>query len=380
MAVCDATLALAVTGAMGTDRHCSDGERCQPWRVCHDRPVGVVDVDSTVGDRALRDRRSRSSRPSLFWRLFSAYAAVLGLAVAVLVLAPVRVSARTAPTEVAVLFAGFTIALLAGFVLLRHALAPLERLTGLMRRIDPLAPGQRIEGEARDEEVFALTQAFNEMLDRLESERRESALRALAAQEAERRRIARELHDEIGQTLTGLVLRSETIARRGPDELRGDLEGLRESARRGAEDVRRIARRLRPEALDELGLQSALVALSGSLSQQTGVRIEHSLERDLGLTAEEELVIYRVAQESLTNVVRHAHARHATLTLVCRERDVVLEIRDDGIGLPATAEEDATGIRGMRERALLIGATLAIRATDPHGTRVRLWVPRSSPR
>ena len=328
----------------------------------------------------LRVRRSSRPRTSLFWRLFTAYAGVLGLAVAVLVFAPITVSVPTALTEVAVLLVGFAIALVMYFALLRRALAPLERLTRLMRRIDPLAPGQRIESEAGDEQVVALTQAFNAMLDRVERERRESALRALAAQEAERRRIARELHDEIGQTLTGLVLRSETIARRGPKELRGDLEELREAARRGAEDVRLIARRLRPEALDELGLQSALLALCASVVQQAGVDVERSLESDLGLNAEEELVIYRVAQESLTNVVRHAHASHVKLILRRQEVDVVLIVRDDGIGLPPSAEDDATGIRGMRERALLIGAEVVVRAAEPRGTEVQLRLPTRAPR
>jgi two-component system, NarL family, sensor histidine kinase UhpB len=300
---------------------------------------------------------------------------VLGLAVTVLVFAPITVSVPTAPTEVAVLLVGFTIALALYFAWLRRALAPLERLTRLMRRIDPLAPGQRIASGGGDEQVVELTNAFNAMLDRVESERRDSALRALAAQEAERRRIARELHDEIGQTLTGLVLRSETLARRGPKELRSDLEELRETARRGAEDVRLIARRLRPEALDELGLQSALLALCASVVQQTGLDVERALESDLGLTAEEELVIYRVAQESMTNVVRHADAAHVQLVLRRQQADVVLVVGDDGIGLPPTAEADATGIRGMRERALLIGAELVVRAAEPHGTEVRLRLP-----
>ena len=86
-----------------------------------------------------------------------------------------------------------------------------------MQRVDPFTPGQRLEVDAPGREVAALTEAFNGMLDRLEGERRESARRALAAQEGERRRIARELHDEIGQVLTGLVLRSETLSRRAPD-------------------------------------------------------------------------------------------------------------------------------------------------------------------
>ena len=136
-----------------------------------------------------------------------------------------------------------------------------------MHQVDPLAPGQRIDATSGDEEVVALAEAFNEMLDRLEGERRDSGRRALAAQEAERRRIARELHDEIGQLLTGLILRGETLARRAPEELRADVVGLREGAREAAEEVRLIARRLRPEALDELGLQSALLALCTSVAE-----------------------------------------------------------------------------------------------------------------
>ena len=119
---------------------------------------------------------------------------------------------------------------------------------------------------------MALAEAFNEMLDRLEGERRDSGRRALAAQEAERRRIARELHDEIGQLLTGLILRGETLARRAPEELRADVVGLREGAREAAEEVRLIARRLRPEALDELGLQSALLALCTSVAERARPR------------------------------------------------------------------------------------------------------------
>jgi len=135
--------------------------------------------------------------------------------------------------------------------------------------------------------VVALAEAFNGMLDRLEGERRDSGRRALAAQESERRRIARELHDEIGQLLTGLILRGETLARRAPAEVRADVIGLREGAREAAEEVRLIARRLRPEALDELGLQSALLALCTSVAETSDLEIERRFARDLPLTAEE---------------------------------------------------------------------------------------------
>ena len=331
---------------MGTNRHVS---------VWHDRGVG---------------------RHSLFWRLFAAYAAVGAAAVTVLVLAPISVSVPTAPREIVVLLVGFAIALVVYLVVLARVLAPLERLTRLMQRIDPLTPGRRLDEVGGDAEVVALTEAFNEMLDRLETERRESALRAVAAQEAERRRIARELHDEIGQTLTGLALRSAAIARRAPPGIRTELEDMRNAARQGADDVRTIARALRPEVLDELGLRSALVALSRTLAERSGLVVERALDEDLALSAESELVIYRIAQEALTNVVRHAHASRVQIRL-CGVGDggVTLTVRDDGIGPPPDTVADATGIRGMRERALLVDGELSIRAVLPRGTELRLWLP-----
>jgi two-component system, NarL family, sensor histidine kinase UhpB len=324
--------------------------------------------------RSHRGRRER--RATLFRRLFLTYVAVVGVAVAVLVLAPITVSVPTALPELAVILTGFVITLLVFRAFLQRALAPLHALTEVMREVDPLAPGQRIAVATGDEEVVALAEAFNDMLDRLEGERRESGRRALAAQEAERRRIARELHDEIGQLLTGLILRGETLARRAPEEVRADVVGLREGAREAAEEVRSIARRLRPEALDELGLQSALLALCTTVAERGGLEVERRFARDLTLSSEEELVIYRVAQESLTNVVRHARARRVTVTLESGpDRDVILSVRDDGVGLPSEAASDSNGIRGMRERALLVGAQLTIGAVEPRGTEVSLRLP-----
>ena len=146
------------------------------------------------------------------------------------------------------------------------------------------------------------------MLDRLESERRESARRALLVQERERRRIARELHDEVGQTLTGVMLQVEGLAAVIPEELREQLDELRETARDGTEEVRRIARRLRPEALEDLGLQSALARSRPRSPSRRRLRIERRLDSRLPLSEEQELVVYRVAQEALTNVARHADA------------------------------------------------------------------------
>ena len=194
--------------------------------VCHDRPMAVRAAPAVPERRSRRGRRVR--RTTLFRRLFLTYVAVVGLAVAVLVLAPITVSVPTALAELAVILGGFAVTLVLFHAFLRRALAPLQTLTDVMHQIDPLAPGQRIDATTGDEEVVALAEAFNEMLDRLEGERRDSGRRALAAQEAERRRIARELHDEIGQLLTGLILRGETL---GTARSRGDSRGRRRAPR-----------------------------------------------------------------------------------------------------------------------------------------------------
>ena len=311
----------------------------------------------------------------LFWRVFLANACVLVLAFAGLVLAPVTVSAPVTAGELVILAAGLLALLLANLALLRPAFAPLDELADTMRRHDPLAPGVRAQLSG-DASVVALATTFNEMLDRLEQERRESARRALLAQEGERQRIARELHDEVGQTLTGVILQVEGLAAEIPDDLRPQLEELRETVRHGAEEVRTIARRLRPEALEELGLSSALAALASAFERQVKVRVERDLAQAVEVSPEEELVIYRVAQEALTNVARHAEASRVRLELRAEQDSIVLAVGDDGRGIPADARDSAQGLRGMRERAMLVGAKLSIESQPGQGTVIRLAIAR----
>jgi two-component system sensor histidine kinase UhpB len=318
--------------------------------------------------------RKRLNSLSLFWRVFGTNAAVLVLAFLALVFAPVTVSVPPTAVELVVLAAGLVCLLALNLALLRPAFRPLDELVDTMRGHDPLSPGKRVRvtgGPA----IVALAQTFNEMLDRLESERRDSARRALLVQEGERERIARELHDEVGQTLTAVMLQVEGLAGRIPEELREQLDELRETARHGTEEVRRIARRLRPEALEDLGLESALAALAASIGEQARLRIDRRLEPGLPLSQEQELVVYRIAQEALTNVARHADATEVQLHLERTDGRAILTVRDDGGGLPPGAFRSSQGIRGMRERAMLIGAQLTIGKPAAGGTEVQLSVP-----
>jgi two-component system sensor histidine kinase UhpB len=312
----------------------------------------------------------------LLWKVFTSNALVLIAAALLLVLSPATVSFPVALTEAVVLIAGLIAMLGIDLLLLRRAFAPLGRLRRFMGAVDPLQPGARaVVGDA-DPEVAELAAAVNEMIERLERERRESARAALAGQESERVRIARELHDEVGQTLTAIMLQLERAAR---DTGVADVAEAREGVRAALEEVREIARRLRPEALDDFGLGSALAALTLDVSRRTRLRIERRVASDLpALTAEEELVLYRVAQEALTNVARHSQARHARVELMADNRAVVLSVRDDGTGFDA-AREQGTGLRGMRERAMLVDGELSIESGEGRGSAVRLrLVPAGS--
>jgi two-component system, NarL family, sensor histidine kinase UhpB len=313
----------------------------------------------------------------LLWRVFATNAAVLIAATLLLVITPATVSFPVAWTEVIVLAVGLTAMLALDLVLLRRAFGPLSRLTGFMRGVDPLRPGARAAIGPADREVAELTAAFNEMIERLETERRESARAALAAQERERLRIARELHDQVGQALTAVMLQLERTSRETDPAAREGLEAAREGLRASLEDVREIARRLRPEALDDLGLASALAALTNDMTRRTGVRVERELAPDLpALAPDEELVVYRVAQEALTNVARHSEASHAWVRLgPDGDGRMTLTVRDDGRGFDPQADAGGAGLRGMRERAVLAGALLDVESGPAQGTIVRLRLP-----
>jgi two-component system, NarL family, sensor histidine kinase UhpB len=315
---------------------------------------------------------------SLFRRVVAINAGVLVSAAVLLAVSPATVSPTLQLAEAVVLAVGTVLLISVNLVLMRRLFGPLERLTELMRRVDPYSPGRRLELARADSEVAELRDSFNSMLDRLEAERRHSGRRALGAQENERRRLARELHDEIGQTLTGVVLQLEALQRGAPGALQEAIVEAQETARAGVEDMREIARGLRPQALDEFGLRSALVSLASQITDHTGVRVRPRLaERLPALAPEHDLAIYRVAQESLTNVARHADACHVELSLFANDvGDVELRIRDDGRGIAGDeANGGGTGLAGMRERALLIGGRLSIRAVEGGGTEVRLAVP-----
>jgi two-component system, NarL family, sensor histidine kinase UhpB len=214
------------------------------------------------------------------------------------------------------------------------------------------------------------------MLARLEAERREATGRVLDGQEAERLRIAQELHDQIGQELTAVLLALARVERRVPEELRQSVLEVQDAVRGSLEDLRRIAVELRPEALDDLGLESALAVLCERFAERSGLEVTQRIAPGLPiLTPEAELVVYRVAQEALTNVARHSGVATAKLELAHRDELLTLTVTDSGRGLPQ-GHQPGTGIRGMGERAALIGATLTIEDAGARGgVRVRLEVP-----
>jgi two-component system sensor histidine kinase UhpB len=312
---------------------------------------------------------------SLFMRVLLANAAVLAIATLLLLFSPIEISFPVTNTQALILVTGFVVSVVLNMLLLRGVVAPLRRLTVTMRSVEPLQPGRRLAIRGADADVAALATAFNDMLDRLEDERRESGRKALQAQESERKRIARELHDEVGQVLTGVVLELEYAAKQSAGVDATQLASAREAVRRSLDDVRRIARELRPEVLDDLGLQSALRSLCTAAAAHDGLHVERALELGDVVSPEVELVVYRVAQESLTNVMRHAGASEVLVALRHVDGGLRLIVRDDGRGLPSGPRPGGAGIAGMHERALHIGARLTVSSAPNGGTEVRLDVP-----
>jgi two-component system, NarL family, sensor histidine kinase UhpB len=329
--------------------------------------------------RAPGRRRLRPRYRRLFWRIFAANAVVLAASsvMAVLILSPGTLTEPVALRELGIFSAALAVMVAANLVVTRRLVAPLEELVRVMREVDLMRPGSRVSVGGGPSEATELAETFNAMLDRLEAEREESMRRVIGAQEAERLRVAQELHDEVGQNLTAALLQLARVRMHASPELEVEVGAATETVRSNLDDLRRIAQRLRPQALDELGLTSALSQFTARLSAQAGLEIDARLDGHLPpLTREEELVIYRVAQEALTNVVRHAGASRSEVVLERAPDRLTLRVADDGRGLE---DEDTAsgGIRGMHERAALIHADLHVGRRSGGGTEVVLHVPLS---
>jgi two-component system, NarL family, sensor histidine kinase UhpB len=318
---------------------------------------------------------STRTRTTLLWRVFGTNALLFILVALALLWSPVTISSPIKLFQAAIVVAGLLVVIVADLLLLRRVFAPLEQIAQRMRGVDLLRPGQRLPpGGTR--ELAELVVAFNEMLDRLESERMASGRRALEAQESERLRIAQGLHDEVGQGLTGVLLWLTSVADAVPADHRDQFAELQDVVRRLLEEVRRIARELRPQLLDDLGLPSALSELATGFGRRTGVSVQQVFDDPLPtLSSEKELALYRVAQEGLTNVARHAAAERVELSLTSGVGSVILRIADDGEGISQSELDGHGGLRGMRERALFVGGALAIGRSPLGGAEVRLEVP-----
>jgi two-component system, NarL family, sensor histidine kinase UhpB len=282
-------------------------------------------------------------------------------------------------TAIAIALAIAVVALTLGLLRQRRRFAPLEDLIEEMEKVDLSRPGpllpSSIDGIGETKEVERIELAFLRMIRRLEAERRRAGSAALRAQEEERARVARDLHDEVNQSLTGLLLRLEAVREAAPPELEPELAETRTLANQAMRELLSLARQLRPTALDDLGLAAAI---AGQVEQLERSRVSAALttEGDFSdLDDDVQLVVYRVAQESLTNAARHSEAQRISVALRRSGDAVELEVADDGRGFAFEQSERGLGIGGMRERALLIGAELTIESRPGHGTTVRLAVP-----
>jgi len=281
--------------------------------------------------------------------------------------------------ELIALFAGAGLGLsfIVNFAVLRLALTPLTRLQS---GVDGVRDGNlttRVRiGRLDDEQFVRLIETFNQMLATIAEntqELRKLSQRIIEAQEEERQRVARELHDQSGQSLTTMLVRLRLLERsEDAAQARLHVQELRKLTAQALEEIRRIALELRPKILEDLGLCEALAWRADELNASAAVRaslqtsgMDHRLSREL------ELALYRVAQEALTNIARHAQAKTAQVSLRQVAGQVTLSIVDDGAGFDAEAvlaHPSGLGLAGMRERLALVGGSLQVQSTPGQGT------------
>jgi two-component system sensor histidine kinase UhpB len=285
-------------------------------------------------------------------------------------------------------------------VLLRETFGPIQSLRDATKRFNAGDHSARASATSlTDPDVAALVVEINALWDRLEadaatirdnSEQMERlAAQVISAQEEERRRVARELHDEAGQALTAVIIGLERGLASMPDVYAADLpiqprqliSNLRDLAAQTLDEVRKLALELRPSVLDDLGLVAALRQYARAVEERTGletqltvVGLDEGTER---LPPAVETALFRIAQEALTNAIRHARAKTVHVRLRRAPDQVSLEVRDDGVGLGAVPPGDGEhlGMFGMRERARLLGGEFYVHPVSPSGTLVQVTIP-----
>lgn len=329
----------------------------------------------------------KALRVPLFYKIVGANVVITALSGLTVVYAVHRELGTDAVTGTILLVAFVTVvlSLLVNAFIVRFALLPIDRLEQAASQVHAGDEGARAQTTVlADRKLARLVATFNEMLDRAAVQRqrlREVNQRALAAAEDERMRIARELHDGTAQTLAALRVRLK-LARKLQDPAKQTelLEEISEEISAAIEEVRRMARGLRPPALDMLGLAPAIESRARAIAEAGGLRLELAVQdQERLLSPETELAVYRIVQESLSNVVRHAGAETVFVGLERDDGTLEIIIRDDGRGfdLEHTLDDSGRGLGlfGMQERASYFGGTVDIDTTPGRGTQVSVRIP-----
>src|SRR3954451_13237741 len=258
---------------------------------------------------------------------------------------------------------------------LRRRFAPLEQLIAAMESVDFSARRPAMAAPPGEvQEVARLRLAYDRMLERVEIERARTASAVLQAQESERARVARDLHDEANQALTGVLLRLQASAEHAPADLRAELRETQGVATQAMEELLRLARVLRPAALDDLGLEAALRTLVAEFGRRAVIDAALTVQPGAleALDEEAQLVVYRVVQEGLSNVARHSGARRVRVSAVGEDGRTVVRVDDDGFAFDERPTTRGLGLTGMRELAVLAGGRVAVLSVPGEGTMVEL--------
>jgi signal transduction histidine kinase len=313
-------------------------------------------------------------------KLLGANVIILGAAVLVL-FAPARLQSEPL-TDLIIVVASLIVGAIVNFTLVRLALRPINSLQRVAKLVSEGRLSERVPASAvADRQLTHLSATINEMLDSLEAGRdrmRKLGAEVVYAEERERAQVARELHDSVGQTLAAASFQIAAVAHEiGDHNASARLAGVRELLRTALEEIRNVSRSLHPRVATDLGLPTALEALGDATQQRSLIDVQVTVDI-AGVTIPSALAatMYRVAQEALRNVERHADAGRATVSLRARPGYVELEVKDDGRGFegPKEKKRAESGLATMRERLSLAGGELHIDTAGDRGTRVIAWV------